>query len=93
MTTVMDILTSSGEVDGKGILETAANLISSTISSLIYTPSTPSVGHASENDNKLNQISMSEISMHDSIDDCWVIIYDRVYDITNFLDQVSEMKD
>lgn len=92
MAGVIDILNTSGEVEGKGILESAANFISSTISSLIFTPSTPSVGHASESDNKLTQISMSEISMHDSIDDCWVIIYDRVYDITNFLDQVSETK-
>lgn len=41
-----------------------------------------------EYNNSLKQISLEEVSHHDSWDDCWVIIYDRVYDITQFLYQV-----
>lgn len=33
-------------------------------------------------------ITLSEVSWHDSYADCWIIIYDRVYDITDFLDEV-----
>lgn len=42
-----------------------------------------------EYNNSLKQISLEEVRHHDSWDDCWVIIYDRVYDITQFLHQVS----
>ena len=42
-----------------------------------------------EYNNSLKQISLKEVANHDSWDDCWVIIYDRVYDITQFLHQVS----
>jgi cytochrome b involved in lipid metabolism len=34
-------------------------------------------------------ISLDEVSNHDSLDDCWIILYDRVYDVTNFLSSVS----
>lgn len=33
-------------------------------------------------------ITLSEVAWHDTYSDCWVIIYDRVYDITDFLDEV-----
>lgn len=33
-------------------------------------------------------ISLEEVSWHDNEKDCWVVIYDRVYDLTNF-DMVS----
>lgn len=90
MATVLNILNSNSEnVEAKGVLESATNFITSTLRTFIYSPSTPSVGHASESDNKLNQIPLSEVLEHDTIEDCWIIIYDRVYDITNFLDQVS----
>lgn len=36
---------------------------------------------------KDNTITLAEVSLHDTPDDCWVVIYDRVYDITNFLDE------
>lgn len=38
---------------------------------------------------KENVITLAEVSHHDSYDDCWVVIYDRVYDITSFFDEVS----
>ena len=34
-------------------------------------------------------ISLAEVSLHDTQKDCWVVIYDRVYDITDFLYEVS----
>lgn len=30
-------------------------------------------------------ISLLEVGRHDNFNDCWVVIYDRVYDITDFL--------
>lgn len=36
------------------------------------------------------QISLLEVGQHDSFADCWIVIYDRVYDITDFLHSVSE---
>ncbi|XP_057651717.1 uncharacterized protein LOC130891150 [Diorhabda carinulata] len=32
-------------------------------------------------------ISLDEVSWHDKSEDCWVIIYDRVYNVTDFLDE------
>lgn len=34
-------------------------------------------------------ISLNEVSHHDTADDCWIILFDRVYDVTAFLDKVS----
>lgn len=34
-------------------------------------------------------ITLSEVARHDSPQDCWVVVYDRVYDITTFFDEVS----
>ncbi|KAL0849414.1 hypothetical protein ABMA28_013708 [Loxostege sticticalis] len=30
-------------------------------------------------------ITLDEVALHDTPQDCWVVIYDRVYDITTFL--------
>ncbi|XP_023941553.1 uncharacterized protein LOC112048299 [Bicyclus anynana] len=32
-------------------------------------------------------ITLAEVSLHDTRDDCWAVIYDRVYDFTTFLDE------
>lgn len=37
-------------------------------------------------------ITLEEVSWHDNYSDCWVVIYDRVYDITDFLDEVNFYK-
>lgn len=34
-------------------------------------------------------ITLDEVSNHDSSSSCWIIIYDRVYDVTEFLKNVS----
>lgn len=33
-------------------------------------------------------ITLREVADHDTYDDCWIILYDRVYDVTEFLNQV-----
>lgn len=33
-------------------------------------------------------ISLKEVAEHDSYDDCWIVLYDRVYDVTKFLNEV-----
>ncbi|XP_068140714.1 cytochrome b5 [Drosophila tropicalis] len=33
----------------------------------------------------LTEITLAEVAHHDSFDDCWIVIYDRVYDVTRFL--------
>lgn len=85
----MDVLNAKSGVENKKALEAATDFITNTLRTLIFTPTTPAVGHASENDKKLHQISLSEVAEHDTIEDCWIVIYDRVYDITNFFDLVS----
>ncbi|XP_017777893.1 PREDICTED: cytochrome b5 [Nicrophorus vespilloides] len=32
-------------------------------------------------------ITLEEVSWHDKHNDCWVVIYDRIYDITDFLNE------
>lgn len=34
-------------------------------------------------------ICLNEVANHDSICDCWIVLYDRVYDVTHFLDKVN----
>jgi hypothetical protein len=42
-----------------------------------------------EYNNSLKQFTLEEVKHHDTWNDCWVVIYDRIYDITQFLRQVS----
>lgn len=35
---------------------------------------------------KLREFTLSEVSEHWSPNDCWVVVFDRVYDITTFID-------
>lgn len=37
-------------------------------------------------------ITLEEVSWHDNEKDCWVVIYDRVFDITTFLEEVSLLR-
>jgi cytochrome b involved in lipid metabolism len=39
-------------------------------------------------DEELPIYTLAEVSYHDTPDDCWTVIYDRVYDVTNFLLEV-----
>jgi Cytochrome b5-like Heme/Steroid binding domain len=78
-------------LDDPEISETnATNFLTNTIRSIFFSTS-PVTQKESENDEKLKHISLEEVLDHDTCDDCWVIIYDRVYDITPFLDLVSSI--
>ena len=39
-------------------------------------------------DSEIPQISLREVGDHCSMEDAWIVFYDRVYDITNFLYEV-----
>ncbi|KAF7281360.1 cytochrome b5 [Rhynchophorus ferrugineus] len=45
------------------------------------------ISHNFSNEDNSKEISMEEVSWHDNANDCWVVIYDRVYDVTNFIDE------
>lgn len=47
------------------------------------------VSHSFSNEDNSKEISMEEVSWHNNANDCWVVIYDRVYDVTNFIDEVN----
>lgn len=38
-----------------------------------------------EESKELRTINMDEVAWHDTSDDCWVVVYDFVYDCTDFL--------
>lgn len=37
------------------------------------------------------RILLDEVANHDHRYDCWIVVYDRVYDITRFLREVSKV--
>lgn len=53
---------------------------------LSTTATTPSNDLNNNNLRLRKQITLDEVSYHDSMQDCWVVLYDRVYDITKFLE-------
>lgn len=65
--------------------------LTNTLRTLFFSP-VSSAGRESDIDKRLKHISLDEVSDHDSYDDCWIIIYDRVYDVTKFLQQVSSLR-
>lgn len=70
----------------------ATNFLTNTIqqlTSILFSSTSPAPGHESEIDSKLKHITLDEVSDHYCANDCWIIIYDRVYDVTKFLDHVS----
>jgi len=48
------------------------------------------VGVTQKNDSNddLPQYTLEDVSNHDMPHDCWVILYDKVYDVTSFLQEV-----
>lgn len=47
-------------------------------------------GQFSANSASERLITLREVDAHCSYDDCWIVLYDRVYDVTQFLQIVSE---
>lgn len=69
-----------------------ANILQLTMAALRLTStavSTVQLTTLDSNASKLREISLDEVSLHYDRSDCWLIIYDRVYDVTRFLDTVS----
>ncbi|KAI4464474.1 cytochrome b5 [Holotrichia oblita] len=54
----------------------------------IFTPSPHEFNYVNlvkSHENTDEHFSLEEIADHDNLMDCWVVIYDRVYDVTNFI--------
>ena len=51
-------------------------------------PSRKSASGIEVSDEDLPIYSLKEISFHDMPEDCWMTIYDRVYDLTSFISEV-----
>lgn len=75
------------------MLETIQNLVnnvSSTTNSWLHskweakTPASPSPDWTS-----LQLYTLAEVAEHCHYNDCWLIVYDRVYDVTDFLNEVN----
>lgn len=77
------------EIESSESVNVTADFITNTIRNIFFTASSAAVGKESEIDKRLKQITLAEVADHDCYDDCWIIIYDRVYDLTKFLRSVS----
>lgn len=90
MTTVIvasQILTT--ELKENTVVETATSFIVKTLKSVFFTPPSPHSVDVEDVGSLRKQITLEEISNHDNYQSCWIVLYDRVYDITNFLYEVS----
>lgn len=43
-------------------------------------------------ENTAEEFSLEEISDHDNVTDCWIVVYDRIYDITRFINEVNWLR-
>lgn len=77
------------DIESSESASAATNFLTTTLRSILFSTSSSTAGRESEADKKLKHISLEEVSDHDSFDDCWIIIYDRIYDVTGFLHRVS----
>jgi len=46
------------------------------------------VTQKNDSNDDLPQYTLEDVSNHDMPHDCWVILYDKVYDVTSFLQEV-----
>ena len=49
----------------------------------------PDPNDKKESSDELKEYTLHEISFHDSPNDCWMVVYDLVYDVTDFLFEVT----
>lgn len=99
MATVTDTLCGntvdrSNEMNAAGVLEISSNqgILSLALRTLRLSKSILSSADSIPTDELTGGrriINLNEVAQHDTIDDCWIILFDRVYDVTNFLDSVS----
>lgn len=73
----------------------STNIVTNALRTLRLNKSAPFSEKDSEtilNEEKCRRIySLSEVSSHDTYDDCWIVIYDRVYNVTEFLKEVTKI--
>jgi cytochrome b involved in lipid metabolism len=73
-----------------GLLSLAGDALCLAVTALrLSEPTPPHVPKQQEKGINKPTISLDQVSWHDHYADCWVVIYDRVYDITEFLQEVS----
>lgn len=69
------------------MLSLAGDALCLAVTALHLSEPTHRVPKQKETDNNPPIISLDQVSWHDHCADCWVVIYDRVYDITDFLQE------
>jgi len=74
-------------------LSLAGDALCLAVTALRLSEPTPRVPKQQETSNNPPTVSLDQVSWHDQRSDCWVVIYDRVYDITGFLLEVSVFAD
>ncbi|KDR24001.1 cytochrome b5 type B-like [Zootermopsis nevadensis] len=67
------------------LLSLAGDALCLTVTALRLSDPTPRVPLQKEAGSNPPTISLDQVSWHDHCSDCWVVIYDRVYEITDFL--------
>lgn len=84
----------ANSVDKNKVVETSPvsadddNLITIALRTLRLNKSVP-VGETVLTEEKCRRIySLSEVAEHDNYNDCWIVLYDRVYNVTEFLNEV-----
>lgn len=69
------------------------SIVTMALRTLRLNKSTPFQQKESEtvlNEEKCRRIySLSEVAVHDNYNDCWIVLYDRVYNVTQFIHQVT----
>lgn len=64
----------------------SASFFQLAMTALRITATAPSNDRNNNNLRLRKQITLDEVSYHDTMQDCWIVLYDRVYDITDFLE-------
>jgi cytochrome b involved in lipid metabolism len=75
------------------MLETLQNFVSNvstTTNSWLYSTWEEKTPTSSLTWKNSQQYTLSEVSEHCHLNDCWIVVYDRVYDVTDFLYEVSD---
>ncbi|XP_053692243.1 uncharacterized protein LOC128740704 [Sabethes cyaneus] len=88
MSTVDTQVLVSVETDDATIVPVVSEQQSASFLQLAMTALRLSTTPSGDRNNNLRyrkQITLDEVSYHDTPNDCWIVLFDRVYDITSFL--------
>ncbi|GAY51293.1 cytochrome B5-like protein [Citrus sinensis] len=75
------------------VIIVAALILGAILGVFIFIPRHPASGHSkstrsSANSNKASKIySKDEVTLHNKRDDCWIIIKNKVYDVTSYVEE------